>query len=98
MSEPPKKQCGPSVPVLSLTVGAWIEFYGWRQVQDVRNIHDASRVLVLTNRGEFEISRNAFLVTEKPCAHTWEPDGTRSGGCIGLRCAICGVEDEKDVS
>jgi len=32
------------------------------------------------------------------CIHTWEPDGTRSGGCIGFTCTRCGAEDEKDVS
>jgi hypothetical protein len=49
--------------------------------------------------GEFKGELTAVFPTHCEIHdHTWEPDGTRSGGCIGLRCAICGAEDEKDVS
>lgn len=30
--------------------------------------------------------------------HAWEPDGTFTGGCVGLVCEHCGATDEKDVS
>jgi len=32
------------------------------------------------------------------CNHDWQRDGTSIGGCIGIICTRCGVEDEKDIS
>lgn len=38
------------------------------------------------------------MLSQYDCFHDWQPDGTRSGGCVGLVCSRCGATDEKDVS
>lgn len=35
---------------------------------------------------------------EAACSHDYRPDGTHSGGCVGLVCTNCGASDERDVS
>lgn len=60
-----ERKTGVSVRARALPCGTWIYFYGWRCVTDVHNLPDPSRVLICTNRGEFEVRRDHFIITEK---------------------------------
>lgn len=44
--------------VRDLRVGAWIDLYGRRQVVDVHN-RPGGMLLLVTNRGEFDMPRDA---------------------------------------
>jgi len=47
--------------VVRLTVGSEIYLYGNRKVLDVHTMKDPQKVLLRTNRGEFELDRHTLV-------------------------------------